>query len=402
MSATPSYTLVGINYWPEPTGNAPYNTDLAEMLARTGAVTVITGIPHYPWWQKQLDHSDHIYNLEHTNLRLVRRNHLVPTRNSNILRAIMEISFGFNTIFSGKLSGDKIILISPAMLSSALSLFWLRLRRPKAKVLLWVQDLYEQGIKETDQKVGILSSVVFRIENWLLKNSDRVVMAHPRFLEAKQLLSHKNDKYLSVPNWSQFEYTPNESEAETRSKHEFGQSKIVLHIGNMGVKQGLHKVLEAAKISQQNDSSNLFVFVGGGNQIDFLREESKGISSVVFVPTVTEQELANLLQCADILLVHELPGVKEMSIPSKLTTYFMSGKPVVVCSEPDSLAAKSVLENGTGFWVKSGEPTALLTKIDTLDLEQAKTVAQVAKRYAEENLGKSEALAKFMSIINDL
>ena len=402
MSTTPSYTLVGINYWPEPTGNAPYNTDLAEMLARTGAVTVITGIPHYPWWQKQLDHSDHIYNLEHTNLRLVRRNHLVPTRNSNILRAIMEISFGFNTIFSGKLSGDKIILISPAMLSSALSLFWLRLRRPKAKVLLWVQDLYEQGIKETDQKVGVLSSVVFRIENWLLKNSDRVVMAHPRFLEAKQLLSHQNDKYLSVPNWSQFEYTPNESEAETRSKHVFGQSKIVLHIGNMGVKQGLHKVLEAAKISQQNDSSNLFVFVGGGNQIDFLREESKGISSVVFVPTVTEQELANLLQCADILLVHELPGVKEMSIPSKLTTYFMSGKPVLVCSEPDSLAAKSVLENGTGFWVKSGEPTALLTKIDTLDLEQAKTVAQVAKRYAEENLGKSEALAKFMSIINDL
>lgn len=402
MSTTPSYTLVGINYWPEPTGNAPYNTDLAEMLARTNAVTVITGIPHYPWWQKQLDHSDHIYNLEHTNLRLVRRNHLVPKRNSNILRALMEISFGFNTIFSGKLSGDKIILISPAMLSSALSLFWIRLRRPKAKVLLWVQDLYEQGIKETDQKVGVLSNVVFRIENWLLKNSDRVVMAHPRFLEAKRLPSHQNDKYLSVPNWSQFTYAPNESESETRSKHGFGQSKIVLHIGNMGVKQGLHKVIEAAETSQRNKANNVFVFVGGGNQLDFLKEESKGISSVVFVPTVTEQELANLLQSADILLVHELPGVKEMSIPSKLTTYFLSGKPVLVCSEPDSLAAKSVLENGTGFWVKSGEPTALLTKIDTLDLEEARKVAQVAKRYAEENLGKSEALAKFISIINDL
>jgi hypothetical protein len=144
------------------------------------------------------------------------------------------------------------------------------------------------------------------------------------------------------------------------------------------------------------------VFVGGGNQLDFLRGESQGLASVVFVPPVTEVELANLLQSADILLVHELPGVKEMSIPSKLTTYFQAGKPVLVCSEPDSLAAKSVLENGTGLWVKSGNPDTLLAKIDTLDLEEARKVAQVAKRYAKENLGKSEALAKFMSIINDL
>jgi len=402
MSTTPSYTLVGINYWPEPTGNAPYNTDLAEMLAKKGDVTVITGIPHYPWWQKQLDHSDQTYILEQANLRLVRRNHSVPKRNSNFLRALMEITFGVNAIFSRKLAGDKIILISPAMLSSAVSLLWIRLRRPKTKVLLWVQDLYEQGIKETDQKVGLLSKVVFRIENWLLKNSDRVVMAHPKFLESKKLSSQQNTKYLSLPNWSQFSYSPNESQEVTRKKYGFGTSRIVLHIGNMGVKQGLHKVVEAAKISQQNDSSNVFVFVGGGNQLDFLRDESQGLASVVFVPPVTEVELANILQSADILLVHELPGVKEMSVPSKLTTYFQSGKPVLVCSEPDSLAAKSVLENGTGFWVKSGEPTALLTKIDTIDLELAKKVAQIAKRYAEENLGKSEALAKFMSIINDL
>jgi hypothetical protein len=63
MSVIPKYTLVGINYWPEPTGNAPYNTDLAEKLAQVGGVTVITGIPHYPWWQKQAEHDDSNYGL---------------------------------------------------------------------------------------------------------------------------------------------------------------------------------------------------------------------------------------------------------------------------------------------------------------------------------------------------
>jgi colanic acid biosynthesis glycosyl transferase WcaI len=39
--------VVGINYWPEPTGIAPYNTGMAEYLADLGAkVTVLTGVPH--------------------------------------------------------------------------------------------------------------------------------------------------------------------------------------------------------------------------------------------------------------------------------------------------------------------------------------------------------------------
>jgi len=38
--------LIGINYWPEETGNAPYTTRLAEHLVSCGAsVTAITGMP---------------------------------------------------------------------------------------------------------------------------------------------------------------------------------------------------------------------------------------------------------------------------------------------------------------------------------------------------------------------
>jgi hypothetical protein len=52
MTAEPlNFVIVGINYAPEITGCAPYNTDLAEKLASAGhKVTVITGLPHYPEW----------------------------------------------------------------------------------------------------------------------------------------------------------------------------------------------------------------------------------------------------------------------------------------------------------------------------------------------------------------
>ena len=45
--------VVGINYAPETTGIAPYTTGMAEHLAALGAkVTVVTGMPHYPQWQR--------------------------------------------------------------------------------------------------------------------------------------------------------------------------------------------------------------------------------------------------------------------------------------------------------------------------------------------------------------
>jgi phage gp46-like protein len=84
-----------------------------------------------------------------------------------------------------------------------------------------------------------------------------------------------------------------------------------------------------------------------------------------------------------------------------LTTYFLSERPVLVCSEPDSLAGKTVSENGLGFWVKSGQPKVLLNKIMTLDLDKSHEVSIRAKKYAEEHLDKASALRVFTRAINE-
>jgi len=48
VSLRQKYTLVAINFWPEPTGNSPYNTDLTEALSEVGEVSVLTGVPALP------------------------------------------------------------------------------------------------------------------------------------------------------------------------------------------------------------------------------------------------------------------------------------------------------------------------------------------------------------------
>lgn len=402
MSSEQSYTIVGINYWPEPTGNAPYTRDLAEEISKFSNVTVITGMPHYPWWEKQKHHNDREYKLQHPRMNLVRRNHFVPRRQSNLLRAAMEISFGINAILSGKVKNSTVILVSPGMLSSAVTLLWLKITSPKTRVLVWVQDLYEQGLKETEQLSGLTAKAIAYIENWLFREADQLVMAHPFFLAAKKLSKADSIKVTAIPNWSQFSFEPSEKVLETRTRYELGDSMVVLHIGNMGVKQGLENVVEAARLAESEKQNILFMFLGGGNQLDKLKDVSKDLTSVRFIPPVSETELANLLQAADLLLVNERPGVKEMSIPSKLTTYFLSGKPVLVCSEADSLAGKSVVNNEIGYWVQSGIPNALLAKIESLDLQEARIVANRAKSFAHQNLSKESALAKYLEILRNL
>jgi glycosyltransferase involved in cell wall biosynthesis len=403
MGSPINYTLVGINFWPEPTGNAPYNTGLAEKLEKNGVLRVITGVPHYPWWRKLTDHSDSSFLRSHPRIFLTRINHFVPKRQSNLARAVMEIDFGLRAIVSGKVFGEKIILVSPAMLSSALVLAWVRIFSRRSKVLLWVQDLYEQGLEETTRRRGLSSRIVVGIENWLLSKVDRVVVAHPSFLDVKNLDSEPK-KYSALANWSHFEFLPSESTHTTRQRYGFGESNIVLHIGNMGVKQGLEHVLFAAQLAQKKHEKLRFVFVGGGNQIEKLKEFvlENSLTNVLFLEPVTDEELSNLMNSADVLLVHEAPGVKEMSIPSKLSTYFLTSRPVLVCSEPDSLAGKTVQDSGTGLWVKSGDEAELIQAIERLLLQETDEMVNCALLFSKKHLDKTEALEKFQKILDQL
>ena len=87
-------------------------------------------------------------------------------------------------------------------------------------------------------------------------------------------------------------------------------------------------------------------------------------------------------------------------MPSKLTTYYQTGTPILVCSEQDSIAAQQILNNDIGFWVQSGRPSDLLEAVLNLDLKNAKEKASKAKNYAERNLSKSKALELFAILLD--
>ena len=71
-----------------------------------------------------------------------------------------------------------------------------------------------------------------------------------------------------------------------------------------------------------------------GSQREQLAARGAGVERLTFAAPLPDGEFEAALAAADVLLLHEKPGVVEMSVPSKLTSYFTAGRPVVDTSLP--------------------------------------------------------------------
>jgi colanic acid biosynthesis glycosyl transferase WcaI len=81
---------------------------------------------------------------------------------------------------------------------------------------------------------------------------------------------------------------------------------------------------------------------------------------------VSNTEFTDVLAAADVLLLHERAGVVEMCVPSKLTSYFAAGRPVLAATSPRSAAAHEISASGAGTVVDPGDPSVLLEALRSL------------------------------------
>ena len=66
---------------------------------------------------------------------------------------------------------------------------------------------------------------------------------------------------------------------------------IALHSGNMGAKQNLEVVVDAARLAERSVRSIRFVLAGGGNQRSRLVRYARGCSQISFLDTVDDEGL---------------------------------------------------------------------------------------------------------------
>ena len=88
------------------------------------------------------------------------------------------------------------------------------------------------------------------------------------------------------------------------------------------------------------------------------------------------------------LIVNQRGTVADMAFPSKLTSYFPAGRPVIAAVAAQSDTAREVESAGGGVVVPADDPAALAAEI--LSLKHARwrsdELGEAGKRYAASNL----------------
>ena len=398
--------LVCLNYPPEPTGVAVYTGALADDLAERGVdVRVITGVPHYPQWRVYDG-----YGKGHTEIRdgltVTRRRHPVPVKPQVFNRLGMELTFGLKAAITRCNASDIVVLVNPALFSSILVALKAALcRRP---VVVWVQDIYSLAITETGRAGSLASRLVASAERGLLNRVQAVVVIHDRF--KRHLVTQLGvdpDKVSVIRNWCHIdEASPLTLSSRAEMRQHLGwrdDVTVLLHAGNMGAKQGLGNLVEASRIADQADVPVLFVLMGAGSQ----RAELEAMGSnrcLQIIDPLPSESFSTALHAADALLINERGGVTEMSVPSKLTSYFATGLPVIAATDSGSVTAEEIEASGAGIRVDADKPELIVMAAMELrnNPQQARTLGKKGLEFRRSHLSADSSLDSFHQLLSKL
>ncbi len=398
--------LVTTNYWPEPTGIAVYTTDLAETLQVEGnQVTVLTSLPHYPWWRVPPEFAHLSEGVEtHDGVSVIRAKHLVPPKMNALMRMRFETSLWWNLRRVSKaLVGNDFDAVIACIPTVAAGIVGKRIARVlRIPFGLIVQDLSGAGAKQSGLRGGaVISKIAHLVEGKALHGAEALVVVSPAMRDVVFALAVPNERITQITNYSARAIS-NVNKISARSKFGWATDEfVVVHTGNMGAKQNLENVVRAAELLASDSHIKIYL-VGHGNQEGNLKALCQGKKNISVIAAVSDEDYSALLSAADLLLVNERITQMEMSLPSKLTSYLYSERPVLAAVPLGGATWKFL--DGVAELVEAGNPSALASKIEELSRNQSRLdeLAKLGHEFAVKSLDPTVGRAKYLDWVEKL
>ncbi len=397
--------LISQHYAPELSGNAPYAAGLAEHWVRQGhQVTALTGLPHYPAWRVYDGYRGRAWQTESIRGVDVRRRwHFVPQAQTALHRGLHDISFLMTGLSALALpQPDAVLAIVPSLSGGVLArLAAQRFRVPYGLVL---QDLVGQAALRSGVSGGArVARAVRTVEGWVARGAASIGIIAEGFRPYVESLGVRSDRIQRVRNWSHIA-GPTLAKAEARERLGLASDSILcLHTGNMGSKQGLENLVECARLAVDSVPELLFVLMGDGNQRPYLEALAAryALPNLRLLPMQPAEFYPSILSAADLLIVNQQASVVRMSLPSKLTSYFAAGRPVVAAVAETSETAREIAASGGGLVVAPEQPKAMLNALRALadDATARERFGAAARAWAVNTLSRSAALEAYDELL---
>ncbi len=349
-------------YYPEQTSTGYFLTGIAESLAGRFDVHVLCSQPTYA--------------LRGTRMPVMERRHGVTIRRCistaldknrllSRLANMLTISLSLG-IFAARhvRRGDCVLVVTnPPVLVPLIALAcWLR----RARSILLVHDVYPDVLAVTGlfERGNWLYRLAQKFAGRVYRTFDRIIVLG-RDMQALVARTSRLDPgaLAIVPNWGDVRrIQPSSRDANgVRARLGLQDRFIVEVLGNMGRTHALLPMLDAAEQLLRSTPAVHFLFVGNGAQADRVRDEStrRALTNVTVVGSCDDDDLSEYLAAANLSAIALMPGMRGISVPSRMYNILASGRPLLAVCEAGTELALVVEEEVVGWVVPPTDPGAI-------------------------------------------
>jgi len=266
-----------------------------------------------------------------------------------------------------------------------------------------IQDIYPECLLTKSHIPGfakkIINSILLPIDKYYQKHACRVRTISEEM--AGYLSSTRGidrNKYLVVNNWQNDDDFMNLPAAKESDKIVFE------YVGSINVHANVDLIIKA--FAEANIPNSELRIYGGGNQKENCLQLVKdlGLNNVSF-GFVSRNEIPAVQADASVLILALPTGNGNLCLPSKLTSYLLSGRPVLASVDQDS-STKRILEGeGCGKTVVPDDKDALVYGFKyfaELTSEARENMGKNSREYALKHLTREANLSLVINSIKNI
>ncbi len=404
--------ILFLTHYFQPEPNFFFCLPFAKELVRRGhTVEVLTGFPNYPSGKVYDGYRVKMLQRETLEGIPINRVPLYPSHDKSSVKRIMcytSFALSASTIGVAVVKPADVVYVSQGPITVGLPACILKVLKG-IPFVLHIQDLWPDSLFSTgmfNSRLGI--RMVHSWCNFIYKRAAKIITTTPGM---KQKVCERSgvaeDKVEIVYNWcDDSQVCRAEPDEELAGSLGMAGRFNIVFAGNMGRAQAMGSVLDAAKIVELEQPAIQFVFIGGGVDVDSLKQKVSDlrIRNVLFLPRRPISEIGAILRLADVLFVHlKKDPLFEITIPSKTQAYMAAGRPVLIGVPGD--ATDLILKAKAGLPCNPEDPKSIaeaVLKFYSLPRAQLDAMGQNGKHFYDQELAFRIAVTRFETLFGSV
>lgn len=275
--------------------------------------------------------------------------------------------------------------------------------RYKIPYLITVQDIYPESLLTGRVYPKIIKKCVrsffIPMDIYYTSHAVKVRTISDEMADYMSQTRHlPRNHYVVVNNWQ------NDEDYDILPKKDLENERFVFtYVGSLNVHANVDLIIKAFHEAKL-DNAELHIY-GGGNRKEQCKAlvEEIGDKNVVF-GQVSRNEVPAIQARADVTVLALPKGSGGICLPSKITSYMLSGKPILASIDKGSTTERYILDAQCGIVVEPDDLNALaegFREFSEMRKERLEKMSENSRRFADENLTRKVNLPKVIGIIEN-